>query len=205
MIDISTWISTSFLIEHRLEIFAVITGLLYVYLEIKQKKMMWIVGFISSLVFVYVLFSAKIYANMVMYGYYVVISVYGYYKWCGVRGAGYEVASPRVTPRTSHLAPRTLIIFIVISLILSAILGFVLKNFTDSPIPYFDGLVAAFSIVATWMLTQKIIQHWYFWIGINLFCVPLYVSQELYFTAFMYLVYFVMSIIGLKQWKKMQS
>ena len=56
----------NFLITHWIEIFAVITGLLYVYLEIKQNKIMWIVGFVSSLVFVYVLFEAKIYANMGM-------------------------------------------------------------------------------------------------------------------------------------------
>jgi nicotinamide riboside transporter PnuC len=38
--------------------------------------------------------------------------------------------------------------------------------------------------------------------GINIFCVPLYASQELYLTAFLFFVYFIMSIIGLQQWKK---
>ena len=201
---------------HGLEIFAVITGLLYVYLQIKQNKVMWIVGFISSLVFVYVFFDAKIYANMTMYGYYVVISVYGWFAWSKneklkmknedeVRGTGYEVRGKlrhvvHPAPRTPHLAP--IISMVIISIILSLVIGWVLKSFTDSPIPYFDGLVAGFSIVATWMVTKKIIQHWYFWIGINIFCVPLYLSQGLYFTAFMFLIYFIMSIIGLREWKK---
>ena len=195
---------------HGLEAFAVITGLLYVYLEIKQNKVMWIVGFISSLVFVYVLFSAKIYANMAMYGYYVVISVYGWFEWTKkekrsemVKGKRLKVKcslQTHLSPFTFHLSPIIKLVFI--SIILSVIIGWVLKNFTDSPVPFYDGLVAAFSIVATWMLTQKIIQHWYFWIGINLFCVPLYLSQGLYFTAFMFLVYFIMSIIGLREWRK---
>ncbi|MDR1951478.1 MAG: nicotinamide riboside transporter PnuC, partial [Bacteroidales bacterium] len=112
-------------------------------------------------------------------------------------------ASPQAhpTPNTRHLTP--IIGLIGMGLILSIGIGMILKNFTDSTIPFYDGLVAGFSAVATWMVTQKIIQHWYFWMGINLFCVPLYASQGLYFTAFMFLVYFVMSIIGLQQWKKM--
>jgi nicotinamide mononucleotide transporter len=194
------WLETGWL-----ELFAVITGLIYVYLEIKQNKVMWIVGFISSLVFVYVFFNAKIYANMAMYGYYVIISVYGYWKW-----RNYELRITNYEEETSpkaHLAPRTshraiIVRLVVISVILSAVVGWILANFTDSPIPYYDGLAAGFSAVATWMLTQKIIQHWYFWMGINIFCVPLYASQGLYLTAFLFLVYFIMSIIGLQQWKK---
>ena len=211
---------TNFLITHWIELFAAATGLLYVYLEIKQNKAMWIVGFVSSLVFVYVFFEAKIYANMGMYVYYVLISVYGYWRWNGewrmengewgseVRGTGYEVKGTGYEAHhEAHRAPCTvyrapILTYIVISLILSATLGLILKHFTDSPIPYYDGFAAGFSAVATWMLTQKIIQHWYFWIGINIFCVPLYASQGLYPTAILFFVYFIMSIIGLQQWKK---
>ena len=47
-----------------LEYFGVITGLLYLFLEIKQHKAMWVVGFLTSLVYVFVFLSAKIYADM---------------------------------------------------------------------------------------------------------------------------------------------
>jgi nicotinamide mononucleotide transporter len=189
-----------FLQKHWLEIFAVITGLLYVYLEIKQNKIMWIVGIISSLVFIYVFFSAKIYAQMGIYGYYVFISVYGWFAW--MKNEKLRMKNEECSAIKNQKSKNKNIILVGISLILSIAIGYILSNFTDSPIPYYDSIVAGFSIVATWMLTQKIIQHWYFWMGINLFCVPLYVSQGLYFTAFMFLVYFVMSIIGLQQWKK---
>ena len=168
---------------------------------------MWIVGFISSAVFVYILFSAQIYAQMGIYVYYVGISVYGFLKWSGygVRGTRYGVSQQQTSDNlvtTSHLAPRNLAPLIGISVLLSIIISLLLANFTDSPIPIIDGTIAGFSIVATWMVTQKIIQHWYFWMAINLACVVLYVSQNLYFTAVMFLVYFGMSIIGLQQWKK---
>ncbi|MCL2682489.1 MAG: nicotinamide riboside transporter PnuC [Bacteroidales bacterium] len=190
-----------------IELFAVITGLLYVYLEIKQNKMMWIVGIISSLVFVYVYFTSKFYASMAESGYYVIISVYGYFRWTKIEKQAVmssEAKRSRDIPlkRGDSSTALGMTVFIAIGIILSATLGLILKNFTDSPVPYFDGLKVAFGIVATWMLTQKIIQHWYFWMGINIFCVPLYASQGLYFTAFMFFVYFILSIIGLQQWKK---
>ena len=57
-----------------LEYFGVITGLLYLFLEIKQHKGMWVVGFLTSLVYVFVFLSAKIYADMGLQTYYVGIS-----------------------------------------------------------------------------------------------------------------------------------
>jgi len=194
---------TEFLLQHWIEIFAVTTGLLYVYLQIRQNKTMWIVGFISSAVFVYVLFSAQIYAQMGIYVYYVFISVYGYLRWKRMEDGKLKTN----IVETGH-APslrgqqKNIFVLIAIGLFLSTIITIILSNFTDSPIPLIDGTIAGFSIVATWMVTQKIIQHWYFWMAINLACVVLYVSQNLYFTAGMFLVYFVMSIIGLKQWQK---
>jgi len=207
---------TEFLLQHWIEIFAVITGLLYVYLQIKQNKTMWIVGFISSAVFVYILFSAQIYAQMGIYVYYVGISVYGFWKWSKMSRA--EVVIPNVVRdldsnrsfaefmlswgEVLRMTNKSTFVLIIISLLLSTIITIILSNFTDSPIPIIDGTIAGFSIVATWMVTQKIIQHWYFWMAINLACVVLYVSQNLYFTGVMFLVYFVMSIIGLREWKK---
>ena len=64
-----------------LEYFGVITGLLYLFLEIKQHKAMWVVGFLTSLVYVFVFLFAKIYADMGLQTYYVGISVYGFYQW----------------------------------------------------------------------------------------------------------------------------
>ena len=64
-----------YFLSHWLEWFGVITGLLYLYLEIKQRPSMWIIGFISSLVYVIVFFQTKFYADGVLNSYYVAVSV----------------------------------------------------------------------------------------------------------------------------------
>lgn len=83
--------------EKALEYFGVVTGLLYLLLEIKQHRAMWVVGFLTSLVYVFVFFVAKIYADMGLNFYYVLISLYGFWQWSRQKRTG-EVVSGREKP-----------------------------------------------------------------------------------------------------------
>ena len=65
-----------------LEYFGVLTGLLYLFLEIRQHRgQCGVVGFLTSLVYVFVFFFSKIYADMGLNIYYVAISIYGFWQW----------------------------------------------------------------------------------------------------------------------------
>lgn len=186
-----------------LEWFGVITGLLYLFLEIKQHKWMWIVGFLTSLIYVFVFFSAKIYADMGLNIYYVFISIYGFIEW-GRKGR----ALPREERKEKevivyrHATPGVLAGVIPAILVLWGILWYILSHFTDSPIPAGDALSTSIGIVATWMLANYILEHWIFWIGVNFFSVYLYFLRGLYPTMFLYLCYAVLAIVGLYTWKR---
>ena len=67
--------------EQGLEYFGVATGLIYLMLEIIQHRVMWVVGFITSLVYVFVFFFSKFYADMSLNIYYVGMSIYGFWLW----------------------------------------------------------------------------------------------------------------------------
>ena len=67
--------------EQGLEYFGVLTGLLYLGLEIVQHRAMWIVGFVTSFVYIFVFFFSKFYADMSLNIYYVCISIYGFWQW----------------------------------------------------------------------------------------------------------------------------
>lgn len=185
-----------------LEYFGVVTGLLYLFLEIRQHQWMWIVGFITSLIYVFVFFSAKIYADMGLNVYYVLISIYGFIEW-GRKGKRVPqekeeeeaIVYRRATP--ALLAGATAAI-----VVLWAVIWYILAHFTDSPIPAGDALTTAAGIVATWMLARRIIEHWLFWIGVNFLSMYLYFLRGLYPTMFLYLCYAVLAIVGLYTWKK---
>ena len=80
------------MMEQLLEYFGVLTGLLYLFLEIRQHRAMWVVGFLTSLVYVFVFFFSKIYADMGLNIYYVAISIYGFWQWTRSKGRQEQTA-----------------------------------------------------------------------------------------------------------------
>jgi len=95
--QITDWISNNYI-----EIFGAITGIIYVFLEIRQNIWLWPVGIITSAVYIWIFFSGKLYADMGLQGYYLVISVLGWYWWVRkrmMRGGEGERGRPIETKR----------------------------------------------------------------------------------------------------------
>ena len=189
--------------DQLLEYFGVTTGLLYLLLEIKQHRAMWIVGFLTSFFYIFVFFSSKIYADMGLNIYYVIISIYGFWQW--TRNKKEKQLENNSQPEEILYRHITLPLFIGISFSILSIyllLYYILHYFTDSPIPVGDAFTTAVGIVATWMLARRIIEHWIFWIIVNCVSVYLYYLRGLYPTMFLYLCYALLAGVGLYTWKK---
>lgn len=186
-----------------LEIFGVVASLWYLYLEIKQKPPMWILGSICSLIYVIVFYRAKIYADMSLNIYYVIISVYGFILWQKDKASAESRNDDSADKITyTNLSWKLGIVLLLITISIYVLIVCILKNFTDSPVPYRDSLVTTLSIVATWMLAKKIIQHWFIWIFVNFFSVYLFYTRNLYPTSILFVFYGTLSIVGYLNWKK---
>ena len=222
--NVTNWISGNYI-----ELFGAITGIIYVFLEIRQSIWLWPVGIITSGVYIWVFFNGKIYADMSLQVYYLVISVLGWYWWLkgteqGAQGTGQrreegEGVKGRMgdrneakiqqqrkeetkTLQVTRLKLRTGVVLTIVFVILFTSMWFVLSNYTDSPVPVRDSFVTSLSIIATWMLARKIYEHWLLWIVVNSVSAVFFVTRGLYPTVVLYFVYCVMSFAGLKEWKK---
>lgn len=182
---------------HQTEVLGAILGIIYIFFSIRQNIFTWPVGLISSFLYVIVFFNAKLYADMGLQVYYVVISLYGWYFW--LRGKK-TVGSKQVPVQISTTRLRYLLA--ASSLALYVVILFILKNFTDSDVPYLDSLTTALSIVATWMLAKKYIGHWLIWIFVDAVSAGLYVYKRLWPTVILFLIYTFMAIFGYFEWKK---
>lgn len=196
--SISGWLSNNWI-----EIFGAVTGIFYVFLEIKQSLWLWPVGIVTSAVYIWVFFHGKLYADMSLQGYYLVISVAGWYWWvrgdgAKGRGGGREKEELKVTRITKKLA----LILVIIFAGLYIVMYFVLSRLTDSPVPGFDAFLTSLSIVATWMLARKIYEHWFLWIVVDSVASGLFLFRGLYPTVILYIVYCTMSFAGLREWKR---
>ena len=180
-----------------IEIFGVVTGILYVVLEVKQNRLLWPLGILTSAAYIYIFFSGKFYADMGLQIYYVLISIYGWYYWSrgGARANEGELPVVRINRQQS--------ILLLLTFTLSWLgIYFILDRFTDSTVPLGDSFTTALAIVATWMLTRKIIEHWFLWIIANLVSIGLYIYKGLYPTVILYAVYAGMAVYGYKVWKR---
>lgn len=184
------------LLNNYIEVLGALTGLIYLYLEIRQKIWLWPLGIVTSAFYIYIFFDSKFYADMGLQFYYLAISIYGWHKW--LRGVGEGGKELLVTNITRKLILR----LALASVVIFAFLAFILIQFTDSPVPYGDSFTTALSIVATWMLTHKILQMWWLWMVVNLVSLILYIHKGLYPTSVLFLFYFAMSVVGYLQWKR---
>jgi len=185
------WINNNFI-----EIIGAVLALIYLFLEIKRKWFLWIVGIVSSALYVYIFFEAKLYAQTGLNFYFILMNIYGLYCWKFITKQNDENLG------FHHINSKTLYSLIFIFIILFASVLVVLKQIENAEAPVPDALIAALSIIATWMVAKKIVECWYIWIFANIFATFLYFHQKLYPTAVLFTVYSVLSFVGLIEWRK---
>lgn len=185
------------LLGNLTELLGAILGILYIFFSIRQNILTWPTGLLTSILYVIVFFQAKLYADMGLQVYYVIISVYGWHFWLKGKKPGDK---SQVPVRTTARKLRWLLY--LASVILYVVILYILLNFTDSDVPYMDSLTTALSIVATWMLAKKYIGHWLIWIFVDAVSAGLYVYKGLWPTVILFVIYTVMAVLGYIEWKK---
>lgn len=183
--------------DHYIEVFGALTGIIYVVLEIRQSIWLWPLGLITSGIYVWVFFSTGFYADMGLQGYYVLISIYGWYWW--LRGAK---KSDSGTLPVVHIKLKPAAVLLLVFLFLFAAIWYILTDYTDSSVPLGDAFTTALSIVATWMLARKMIEHWILWVVADIVSMGLYIYKGLYPTVVLFAVYTLMAVIGYREWRK---
>ena len=186
------------LLENYLELAGTLTGLLYIYYSIKKKNRLWIYGIVSSAIYVYVFYQSGIYAYSLLNAYYVVIGVYGLYNWTRKT----ETDKGRVHLPVVRIGVFKMIMFALVSLVISFPLFLLIRNLGMEDAGYVDSFLASASIITTWMLTQKYMEHWLFWIAIDVLSIAFMLYKGLYPSAFLFLAYTLLSIRGYIEWKK---
>jgi nicotinamide mononucleotide transporter len=183
--------------NNYIEILGVITSLIYLYFSVKQNILLWPFGIISSAFFIYIFYSNRFYADMSLQGYYLLISIYGWFNWSRGRSGSDSDKLP-----VTRIRLWTALILAVIFILLWLVTAILLNNLTDSDVPWGDAFITAGSIVATWMLARKILEHWLIWIIVDGVSVGLYLYKGMYPTVFLYIIFTVIAIIGFYKWKR---
>jgi len=172
------------------------------------------VGIISVLLYVYICIKVALYADAAVNFYYFIVSLYGWYFWKhggrlqDKQQPAVEIDSVLIDeePKLHEEARITKsnlvenIFTVVFTFLIGVLLGFVLEQFTDSTVPYWDGMTTAIFITAMWLMAKKRIENWIYWIVGDAACIPLFLYKGLCLSSVQYLIFTVLAIAGYLSW-----
>lgn len=178
-----------------IEILGFVTGAVSVILAVRESPWNWIVGIANNVFFFVLFWKSKLYADALLQVVYVVISVYGWWHW--VRG-GEGNSALTISPTRK----KTALFLFVLTGFATASMTYLLARFTDSKVPFWDGLTTALSLTAQFMLSRKLLENWFVWMTADVVYVLLYSYKALYLTGILYAGFLVLCVAGYRGWHK---
>ncbi len=191
--------------ETAIEIIGTLVGIIYLWLEYRASIYLWIASIIMPAIYLYIYYTAGLYADFGINIYYLLIALYGWLAWrYGFALFGREKKA-EIELKITHTPKRVWAKLLLTYTIAQTTIAYILINHTDSTVPLWDSFTTSLSIVGMYMLARKYIEQWWVWLVVDITSAGLYIHKELYFTAILYAVYAIISIFGYREWKKIMQ
>jgi nicotinamide mononucleotide transporter len=178
-----------------LEIAAVVTSVLGIWLSTRRKLSSWPVILVSCVLYALVFRREKLYSDMLLQFVYIAFAIYGWWHWWrGVKEEGIV--------RVERLSGRGLAVGVVVGAAGSFLLGFWMARYTDAALPHIDAALTSFSLVAQWWSTRKHIANWWLWIVVDALEIGVFLYKRLYLTSVLFAFLIFLAVLGLRAWNK---
>jgi nicotinamide mononucleotide transporter len=177
-----------------LEMVAALLGVVYVLLILRRRRAGWIAGALSSAIYVYLSYTARLPMQALLQAWYVVMGAYGWYSW--TRNARQEGGRIRRWPLRWHAAAIAAVV------VVSALTARVLAAETHAAWPWVDSLTTWTSVLATWLVTRVHLENWLYWMVNDLLTVFLFAAQSHPLTSLLYVAYLGFSVAGFVAWRR---
>lgn len=166
-------------------------GVLSVWLTARQNIWCWPIGLIMVLLYTWIFFDAKLYASMLLQGFFAATQVYGWWNW-----QKYTASDSR----PKRLSRRHTVLGLAAGAVGSLLLAYLLGQYTDTSQPAWDASLTAFSLVAQLWMARKYLQCWPLWCVVDVLYVGLFINQNLMPTALLYGVFVLLALHGWRSW-----
>ena len=186
----AAWQSTSWV-----EIAAVALALLYLVLAIRQNIACWTAAFVSSCLYVIVLFGARLYMESALNVFYAAMAVYGLRQWRASEDGG--------PLRVSRWPLRRHAVGLAGIVLASFASSTLLRSYTTAAWPFVDSLVTWASVFATFLVARKVYENWHWWLVIDSAAMVLYFTRHLYATMSLFALYLILIVVGMREWRRM--
>lgn len=188
------------------ELFGTILTLWSVWLIAKRRVLTWPVGIVSSFLYLVLFYQIKLYSDTIEQIYYIITNIYGWWVWDKSPQDKGQVIG------VHYSRPKRIGQWIVLTLVLSAIVGFLMSRIhlllpaqfpEAASLPYLDALTTIMSFTATWLMIQKKVECWIYWILVDVIGIGLYFAKDVKFVALLYVVLLVLASNGFRLWHRL--
>jgi nicotinamide mononucleotide transporter len=180
-----------------LEIIAVIASLLYVILAAKKNRWCWPAAFISTVIYSFLFYKFYLWMDSFLQIYHMGMAFYGWYCW----NKHTEVFDVKKVQLKAYQLKTHVIIITGLS-VTSLVVGILMDKYTPTDFPYLDSTTTVFAVFATYLVAQKVVENWLYWIVIDAVSIYLYVEKDLMPTAFLFTVFIVIAVYGYYKWRQ---
>lgn len=173
---------------------AVILGVAEVLFARVNNIWLYPTGIVGTLLSIYILLQAGLYADSLLNVYYVAMSIYGWWYW---------VKKQNLPPvKISSCTKQDWLVVVVISVGGFVLLAAALKGLTPSTVPYWDAWVSSTAWAGMWLLAKRKTENWLLLNISNAFAIPLLFYKQLPMFAVLTVFLFIIAVQGYFEWRK---
>ena len=205
-----------------LELIAAVFGIISVFYAKKENILVYPTGIISTGLYVYLLSQWALYGDLIINIYYTLMSLYGWFMWTRVSGDSEVSLQITRTNYQDKLKAFAIFVFTAIFVIVvyryyevmpdlsfSESISYAFQKVSSGNLvefrkatPYIDTFTTAAAFVAMWLMANKKIENWTFWIVTNVVSIPLYFVKGYGMTGIQYSIFLILAFLGYNEWKK---
>lgn len=180
---------------NRIEAFAALLVVVNVALVARRSIWNYPVAMVAVAIYASVFAGARLYSDMVLQGFFLVVNLYGWVDWVRVKEQAGEIV-------VGTLAPGDRMLWVAGIAGAAAAWGTAMHAFTDAAYPWWDAGIAAASVAAQLLQARRRLESWWLWIAVDVASIPLYAVKELWFTTALYVALMAISVAGLVDWRR---
>jgi nicotinamide mononucleotide transporter len=198
----SFWLSfySGFVQTSAIEYIAVISGIVSVWYSKKENILVYPVGLINTIIYIYISYQYHLPGEASVNLYYTIMSLYGWYIWLKKNEQQEKVLHISFSNRKMWL--QQIVFFLFFYGVIFVALVYLKDFFFEGAIPWADAFASATAFTAMWLMTRKKVESWYWWIATNISAIPLYFVKGLVVTSIYYLILLIMAVFGWLAWSK---
>jgi nicotinamide mononucleotide transporter len=180
-----------------LEFIVFVFGILSVWYARQENIWVYPTGLIATIISTYLLFNAGYLGDMMINGYFSIMSIYGWYKWAR---KGKESDNLPITRTNNAEKIIGIVLFLVTIFVVFGIYS--LFDYKIGKDNYVDMIASGIFFTGMWYMANKKIENWTLWIIGDLIVTPLYAYRGLGMLSLQYLIFTILAVSAYLEWRK---